>query len=78
MVSKIKNIFSRISRRKEKKRAVFSRKNGECLLCGACVGVCPVDNLTIIKERLEIGEGCVGCGDCEKICPVEAISLKEI
>jgi hypothetical protein len=26
MVSKIKNIFSRISRRKEKKRAVFSRK----------------------------------------------------
>jgi len=61
-----------------KKRAVFSRKNGECLLCGACVGVCPVGNLTIIKERLEIGEGCVGCGDCEKICPVEAISLEPV
>ena len=75
MVSKIKNIFSRISRRKVKKRAVL---NGECLLCGACVGVCLVGNLTIIKERLEIGEGCVGCGDCEKICPVEAISLEPV
>ena len=69
--SKIKNLFSR----KREKRAVL---NGECLLCGACVGVCPQDNLTIIGDRLEIGEGCVGCGSCEKICPVEAISLEKI
>lgn len=47
---------------------------GECVLCGACVGVCPVDNLTIVGGELKIGEGCIGCGSCEKICPVEAIS----
>ena len=76
------NIFSR--RWKRKKHAVLI---GECLYCGACIGVCPQDNLVILgsgsgsgsgngDEKLIIGENCIGCGDCEKICPVEAIRLE--
>jgi len=73
MAGRIKSIFSR--KKEEKKRSVLS---GDCLLCGACVGVCPADNLTIIGDLLEIGDHCIGCGDCEKICPVEAISLEPV
>jgi len=49
-----------------------------CNTCGACVGVCPVNALTLEKNRLIIDrDKCTNCGACEKICPVAAIKLKE-
>jgi len=49
-------------------------KNGVCLSCGLCEGVCPVkcigineDNKTILPAIDETR--CVSCGLCQKICP---------
>jgi len=47
----------------------------ECIACGACVDVCPVEAITegdpyyIIDPEL-----CTDCGACVDECPVEAIS----
>ncbi len=46
----------------------------ECILCGTCVPVCPVnaisegDPLYIIDK-----ETCTDCGACDDVCPVDAI-----
>ena len=44
-----------------------------CLHCGGCVGLCPVDALTMYGERLEVSEACTECGICVRFCPVEAL-----
>lgn len=47
-----------------------------CNTCGACVGVCPVNALTLEKNRVVINrDKCIECDACEKICPVAAIKL---
>jgi electron transfer flavoprotein alpha subunit len=48
-----------------------------CTLCGTCVGVCPVDALSIKNERLEVNENCTLCGTCVGVCPVNALSIPE-
>lgn len=51
--------------------------NDECINCGACAGMCPVDAISegdstyVIDEEL-----CIDCGACEPGCPVGAISEK--
>lgn len=45
-----------------------------CTGCGACVAVCPLNCISIVKNQIddpvvEIGAGCVECGKCMKICP---------
>lgn len=50
------------------------RINWECCLhCGGCVGLCPVDALTLYGVRLEVSEACTDCGICVRFCPVEAL-----
>ncbi len=44
-----------------------------CLYCGGCVGVCPVDAITLHEIRIEINEKCVDCGTCVEFCPVGAL-----
>lgn len=41
-----------------------------CLRCGACVNVCPMDNVD--AEGFETGSNCIQCGACVKACPAEA------
>lgn len=49
-----------------------------CNSCGACVGVCPVNALTLDYGILKVDKDkCINCGACEKMCPVGAISLEE-
>lgn len=47
-----------------------------CIGCGACVGVCPVEALSLNDEGKSVcDEGtCIDCGACVGTCPVEAIS----
>lgn len=46
-----------------------------CLVCGACVGVCPANAMCLEKDRLEIWEElCTHCGRCIQVCPVRALS----
>lgn len=48
-----------------------------CMHCGACVGVCPFDAITLVESRIEVDEKkCTNCGTCVKLCPVRALSLE--
>ncbi len=48
-----------------------------CILCGACVGVCPVSVFAVRKGKIEFERGnlkrCLGDWRCRDICPVGAI-----
>ncbi|MHC1748686.1 MAG: 4Fe-4S binding protein [Cellulosilyticaceae bacterium] len=48
-----------------------------CVACGACVKVCPLDALSIIKGIYSDvnSSKCVGCGKCVKECPASVISI---
>lgn len=46
-----------------------------CETCGACVGVCPADALSMEGNRLAVDEtACIGCEACVEVCPVGALS----
>ncbi|MBL7206595.1 MAG: 4Fe-4S binding protein [Candidatus Aenigmarchaeota archaeon] len=52
------------------------RINGKkCLKCAGCVGICPVNALTL-KDEIKCSEDCTDCGICVDFCPVAAISLE--
>ncbi|MDP0493270.1 MAG: 4Fe-4S binding protein [Fusobacterium sp. JB021] len=47
----------------------------ECIGCGACAGVCPVDAIAPTEEgKYRISDTCINCGACVETCPVDAIS----
>lgn len=39
-----------------------------CVGCSECVGVCPVENISMVGGRAVIGEACLGCGACVDAC----------
>jgi formate hydrogenlyase subunit 6/NADH:ubiquinone oxidoreductase subunit I len=48
----------------------------ECIGCGACADICPVDAVKMIDDRPEVDQNwCIGCGVCAVSCPAEVISL---
>lgn len=50
---------------------------GECLGCGDCAAICPVEAVQM-KDGLPIidQDWCIGCGVCATVCPTEAVVLK--
>ena len=51
---------------------------GECVACGACVNVCPVDAITSYKgipAQINYAR-CVGCPKCSVACPAYAINME--
>jgi len=46
-----------------------------CVGCEACVSACPVEAISMVDGKAEVGDACVDCGACVSTCPVEAISL---
>ncbi len=50
----------------------------ECIGCGKCVEVCPVDALSLNdEEKAQVdGEKCISCGVCISTCPTDAIETK--
>lgn len=46
----------------------------ECMLCGVCEDVCPVDAISISDNRFKIDLTiCVCCCSCAEDCPCEVI-----
>jgi ferredoxin-type protein NapH len=56
--------------------AVFPERNANCIDCGACNKVCPMETKS---ERFGVyddrAEECISCLDCQKKCPTDAIHL---
>lgn len=49
----------------------------ECLGCGACQEVCPVDAVTISDGKALVDhDWCIGCGVCAVRCPSGAITIE--
>jgi UDP-glucose 4-epimerase len=40
----------------------------ECVGCGECVPVCPIQNVSLDDGRARVGEMCLGCGTCARTC----------
>ena len=52
----------------------------ECVACGTCVKVCPL-NLIAIEQGVftKINtDKCVGCGKCAKVCPASVIKIEKV
>ena len=50
----------------------------KCITCGACVSICPVNAVTIVKGKAYINpKKCIKCGSCAQFCPMEAIEIKK-
>jgi len=47
----------------------------ECISCGACASVCPVEAISEGAEHYEVdADTCIDCGACEEACPTSAIT----
>jgi Pyruvate/2-oxoacid:ferredoxin oxidoreductase delta subunit len=52
-------------------------KMDECIGCGACAAICPVNAVQLIKEKPRVDpDWCIGCGVCAIQCPTGVISIK--
>lgn len=48
--------------------------HGRCISCAGCVGVCPVDTITLWGTQLQVdSDPCISCGLCIQFCPVGAL-----
>jgi len=48
--------------------------NDECINCGACEPICPVEAISEKNDKRFIDpKKCTDCGTCVDQCPVEAI-----
>lgn len=49
-------------------------KKEECINCGACEAVCPVQCISESDyARVIDASNCVDCGACKSVCPVACI-----
>jgi len=50
----------------------------ECIKCGSCVNICPVNNITMEETGVKFGDGCQQCMACIQWCPQKAIDKDKI
>ncbi|WP_459201638.1 4Fe-4S dicluster domain-containing protein [Methanococcus sp. CF] len=58
---------------------VYKVNEDECIACGACVPVCPVEAISEKddgKAHIDCAK-CNDCGDCSDVCPVECIKQEK-
>lgn len=49
--------------------------NNDCIGCGKCVSVCPMNNLYIKENKAMSKNHCTMCYRCISLCPKKAITL---
>lgn len=47
--------------------------NENCIACGSCAAVCPVDCIAEGDIYVIDPDACIDCAACEDACPVDAI-----
>ncbi|MBY2476631.1 EFR1 family ferrodoxin [Clostridioides difficile] len=47
----------------------------ECIVCGKCIGLCPMNNLVIKNDSIFSNGQCTMCYRCINNCPKQAITL---
>jgi ferredoxin/flavodoxin len=52
--------------------------DSNCIGCGICKEVCPVNNIEIIESKPEFKHKCEQCMSCIQYCPQKAINYKEL
>lgn len=48
-----------------------------CIGCGTCVKVCPMNNIKLVEGKAVIGDDCATCLACFHWCPKEAIWMSK-
>lgn len=49
-----------------------------CIHCGGCVGICPVDAISLEEVAIKVDpKRCIDCGICVKTCPVKALRIEK-
>ncbi|GCF94161.1 flavodoxin [Enterococcus florum] len=48
----------------------------QCLQCGKCATVCPLNNIQLTSDKPCWGRNCTHCMACIGICPVQAVEYK--
>ena len=49
---------------------------GACILCEACISVCPRGNLSLQNDKVTYSGDCEMCFACVQNCPQKAIKLR--
>lgn len=44
--------------------------------CSLCIDICPINAVSIVRNKITISSTCTNCGVCVGICPSEAIHIK--
>lgn len=48
--------------------------NKNCIKCGKCVTVCPINNISFVNNEIKFANGCIACLGCYHRCPQKAIT----
>lgn len=76
----IKNISMGIASRATKQRmhsdVVPDLTEDNCVMCGTCARVCPVDAIELKDKPVFDLENCIGCAECISMCPTDALDIR--
>lgn len=50
----------------------------DCISCGKCADVCPMESISVDKDGISVESKCIGCGLCSVNCPKKAILMREL
>lgn len=68
--------FSRLFSKLAKNGPGLYHINEDCIGCGICQKICPMDRFTIQDQKSKYDpNGCIGCMACIHACPMSAIRL---
>ena len=64
----------------ERKRRRAREAQEDCVACGCCVKVCPLQAIEVVRgiTAQVRQEKCVGCGKCARECPASVIVIREV
>jgi ferredoxin len=54
------------------------KANDNCIMCGQCAKICPMDNIRYAGKAVVFGDKCISCCACVQYCPQEAINFGKI